>query len=150
MRKSELNHCYYCKGNGCKYLHKQFGMKKWVFMLILITIILGIIVPFSSEVVLTIWFPDVTLGIETWNQFVSIILGIVATVLSIVSMIMGFKNYDDALSIQEKYMQALKEIKLLAKDLSNVKDDVHTISSMRRQIPVDTPTEIPSQWEKEE
>ena len=110
------------KGEPCSYLHKQYGMKTWVFKLIVIVIFLGVIVPFASEVICSLWFPDVTMGLSTWNQFVSIILGIVATLLSIVSMIMGFKNYEDALAIQEKYTKSqsdIGEIKRAVTSLSN-------------------------------
>ena len=138
------------KGKKCDYLHKQYGMNKWVFRLIIVTIFLGAIVPFASETICTIWFPDASVGLNTWNQFVSIILGIIATLLSIVSIIMGFKNYDDTLSIQEKYMQALHEIGNIAKDLANVKNDVSKMFSMQEKIPVTSPNQAPDlQWEKE-
>lgn len=138
------------KGKKCDYVHKQYGMNKWVFRLIVITIFLGAIVPFASETICTIWFPEASVGLNTWNQFVSIILGIIATLLSIVSIIMGFKNYEDTLSVQEKYMQALHEISNMAKDLANVKNDVSKMSSMQEKIPVTSPTQVPElRWEKE-
>lgn len=143
-KSSECKHsCTECsssvcanKGKKCDYVHKQYGMNKWVFRLIVITIFLGAIVPFASETICTIWFPDASVGLNTWNQFVSIILGIIATLLSIVSIIMGFKNYEDTLSVQEKYMQALSEISKMASDLANVKNDVSKMSSMQEKIPV--------------
>lgn len=139
-----------CKGKKCDYIHKQYGMKKWVFRLIIITIFLGAIVPFASEAVCTIWFPEVSAGLNTWNQFVSIILGIIATVLSIVSIIMGFKNYDDTLSAQEKYMKAFNEISNIAMDLANVKSDVSKMSSMREIIPVSSPNQTQKEiWDNE-
>lgn len=138
------------KGKKCDYIHKQYGLNKWVFRLIVITIFLGAIVPFASETICTIWFPEASVGLNTWNQFVSIILGIIATLLSIVSIIMGFKNYEDTLSVQEKYMQALHEISNMAKDLANVKSDVSKMSSMQEKIPVTSPTQPPEvRWEKE-
>lgn len=112
------------KQNVQSDMDKKYSLKQWVFHLIVITIFFGLIVPFLSEVIFTIWFPCATVGLNTWNQFVSIILGIVATVLSIVSIIMGFKNYDDTLEIQEKYTQTLQNIERIAKDLDIVKNDV--------------------------
>lgn len=138
------------KEKKCDYLHKQYGMKKWVFNLIIITIVLGAIIPFASETICTFWFPDVATGLNTWNQFVSIILGIIATVLSIVSIIMGFKNYEDTLAIQEKYMEALEKISLIAKDLNNVRDDVNKWSAFNQTIKVDSPNAVDTvRWGKE-
>ena len=138
------------KGKKCDYVHKQYGMNKWAFRLIVITIVLGAIVPFASETICTIWFPEASVGLNTWNQFVSIILGIIATLLSIVSIIMGFKNYEDTLSVQEKYMQALHEIGNMAKDLANVKNDVSRMSSMQEKIPVMSSSQTSDvKWEKE-
>ncbi len=139
------------KGKKCDYLHKQYGMKKWVFYLIVITIVCGAIVPFASEVLCTIWFPDVALGLNTWNQFVSIILGIIATILSIVSIIMGFKNYEDTLSVQEKYMQALEQISNMAKDLNNVRDVVSGLSAVKYGYDVEASkmNDMPSNWGNE-
>lgn len=157
-KQSCLQNCTMCtpdicasKGKKCDYIHKQYGMKKWVFNLIIITIGLGAIVPFASEAICTIWFPNVVLGLNTWNQFVSIILGIIATVLSIVSIIMGFKNYEDTLSVQEKYMQALEQISHIAQDLKNVKEDVSKWTTLQQQVKVDSPksNDIPKKWEKE-
>ena len=157
-QKSCLQNCTMCtpevcasKGKKCDYIHKQYALKKWVFNLIIFTIGLGAIVPFASEAICTIWFPNVALGLNTWNQFVSIILGIIATVLSIVSIIMGFKNYDDTLSVQEKYMNALEQIGNIAKDLNNVREDVSKLSSLQQNMNVDSLkfNEIPARWEKE-
>ena len=140
------------KGKKCDYLHKQYAMKKWVFHLIVITISLGAIVPFASEVLCTIWFPEASLGLNTWNQFVSIILGIIATILSIVSIIMGFKNYEDTLSVQEKYMQALEQISGMAKDLNNVRAVVSDLSALKYKYNVDAhkTNDMPGDWEKEQ
>lgn len=115
-------------------MDKKYGMKKWVCILIMGTIICGLIVPYGAEVICSIWFPCVSLGLNIWNQFVSIALGIVATVLSIVSLIMGFKNYDDTLALQEKYTETLKQseraldkITEIAGELGKLREDVSKI-----------------------
>ena len=118
--------------------YEKYGLKKWVYRLIFGAIIIGLVVPFFAEVICTIWFPNVSLGLNIWNQFVSIILGVVATILSIVSIIMGFKNYEDALELQEKYTQALETVNSIASglanvatDVSNLKTEVHKISGFK-------------------
>lgn len=138
-----------CKGIQCNYLHKKYGMKRWVFWLIVITISIGAFVPFFAQVICTFWFPDVSLGLSTWNQFVSIILGIVATIVSIVSIIMGFKNYDDTLEVQGKYMEALKEISNMAKDLSQVSKAVHDMTSLGEKVSITTPQQLPDRWDED-
>lgn len=121
------NTCY-CANGSCTYAYEQYSMKKWVYGIIITVIILGLIVPFLSEAVCTIWFPDVTLGLNTWNQFVSIILGIVATILSIVSLIMGFKNYEDGLDLHEKHVEALVKITGISKDVHEVKGELQRMA----------------------
>lgn len=99
-----------CEKTHCSYVYKQYGMKRWVYGIIITVVIVGLIVPFFSQVICTFFFQEAKLGLETWNQFVSIILGIVATILSIVSMIMSFKNYDDSLAVHEKNVEILKTV----------------------------------------
>ena len=49
-------------------------------------------------------------GAEVWNQFVSIALGIVATILSIVSMYLGFKNSDESRAIEKNIQSAISRL----------------------------------------
>lgn len=138
-----------CKNEKCSYAYKQYGLKKWVYGIIITVIIIGLIVPFFSEVICTIWFPNTTTGLSTWNQFVSIILGIVATILSIVSLIMGFKNYEDALDLHEKNVKTLDDIASLSKDVNDVKAGLEKITVLS-----DTKNETPKlppkiQWDSE-
>lgn len=105
---------------------EKYALKKWVFILILFTIGVGLLIPYAGEMVCVLWFPDKAVGLGTWNQFVSIVLGIVATVLSIVSLIMGFKNYDDTLSLQDKYTTTFDTMQNIAYDVKSVKSDLHS------------------------
>lgn len=124
-----------CNNEVCTYAYKQYGMKRWVYGIIVTVISFGLIVPFFSEVICTIWFPNVIIGLNTWNQFVSIILGIVATILSIVSLIMGFKNYEDGLDLHEKHTQSLEKIISISKDVNEVKEKVNTLNDTKNEIP---------------
>lgn len=90
-----------------KPLDEKYGLRKWVYRLILYTIIIGLLVPFGTQAVCTLWYPSAVNGVEVWNDFVGIALGVVATILGVVSLIMGFKNYDDTLLIQEKFTESL-------------------------------------------
>lgn len=138
-----------CNSKVCTYAYKQYGMKKWVFGIIITVISLGLIVPFFTEAICTIWFPEISVGLNTWNQFVSIILGIVATILSIVSLIMGFKNYEDGLDLHEKHVETLEKIGSISSDVSDVKEKIEKITML-----TDVKSEAPSippkmQWDNE-
>ncbi len=124
-----------CKNETCSYAYKQYGMKRWVFGIIITVITLGLIVPFLSETICTIWFPEASVGLNTWNQFVSIILGIVATVLSIVSLIMGFKNYEDGLDLHEKHIETLEKISSISKDVIEVKEKINNLNDIKSEAP---------------
>ncbi len=138
-------------------MENKYAMRKWVYWLVFGTIIAGLIVPYGAQVICTIWFPDASVGLDVWNQFVSIALGIVATVLSIVSLIMGFKNYDDTLSIQEKYTQtmqqserALEKITEIAGELGKLREDVSRIGHSKSDVETTTSTaQAGDLWDKE-
>ncbi|MBO5371766.1 MAG: hypothetical protein J6A75_03495 [Lachnospiraceae bacterium] len=147
-KKCVSNNCA-CNNEVCSYAYKQYGMKKWVYGIIITVISFGLIVSFLSETILTIWFPSASLGLNTWNQFVSIILGIIATTLSVVSMIMSFKNYDDGLVLHEKHIETLEKISLISRDVIDVKeklDKINLIADAKNET-----TNIPPKikWEKE-
>lgn len=135
-----------CKNETCSYAYKQYGMKKWVYGIIITVIVFGLIVPFFSETICTIWFPGASVGLNTWNQFVSIILGIVATILSIVSLIMGFKNYEDGLDLHEKHIETLEKISSISKDVIEVKEKINNLNDIKSEAP-----KIPSKilWKDE-
>lgn len=135
-----------CNNEVCAYAYKQYGMKRWVYGIIITVISFGLIVPFFSEVVCTIWFPDVSVGLNTWNQFVSIILGIVATILSIVSLIMGFKNYEDGLDLHEKHVQTLEKIASISRDVNDVKEKINNLNDTKNEFPKIMPK---IQWDNE-
>lgn len=64
-----------------------------VFRCIFWLSILGLIIPFSAEVILPFLFPCIRVdGVAVWNQFVSIILGVIATIMSIVSLALCFRS----------------------------------------------------------
>ena len=71
------------------------SLRKVSFWLIMITIITGGIVPFAAQFLFPTLFHDyIPAGAEVWNQYVSIILGIVATTLSIISLVLCFRSED--------------------------------------------------------
>lgn len=67
--------------------------KKSIYILIGIIVLVGAIVPFVAQFILPFFFSDKqVVGAEVWNQYVSIILGVVATITSIVSLVLGIRS----------------------------------------------------------
>ncbi len=99
---------------------REHSLKTWTFGLLLIVVLIGFIFPLFAEVIIGTWFPARVRGVEVWNQFTSVILGVVATVLALVSMFMGFKSYDDSSELQKTCLQTLEHIKLLERDVHEI------------------------------
>lgn len=125
-----------CEDKECDYLHKQYGLKKWVFCVIRSAIILGIIAPFAAETIFPFLCKNqyVLNHLSTWNQFVSIVLGVVAVVLSIVSIIMSFKNYDDTYKLSEKYTIQLSNMEKMIDTMDEMKNNIYYNSSKTEKI----------------
>lgn len=87
--------------------------KKYIYRLLLFVIFIGLLVPFSCQFLVPFifqWNGKRVLsipGAEVWNTYVSIILGIVATVTSLISLILSFKNTDDAKETSVETMRHL-------------------------------------------
>lgn len=96
---------------------REYSLKVWCFRLLLWVILIGFIFTLFAEVIIGTWMPSRVRGVETWNQFTSVILGIVATVVSIVSVFMGFKSYDDSSKLQLTCIQTLDHIKNMEQNL---------------------------------
>lgn len=91
--------------------NKEYSMKQWVLRLVISIIVIGLILPLFAEIIVGIFWPNNVKGIEVWNQFISVVLGIVATVLSMVSIFLGFKSYDDSAELMTISMQSFDHIK---------------------------------------
>ena len=90
---------------------KKSEEKKNIFGLIGFVIFVGMLVPFACQFVIPLfWEQQKIQGVEIWNQFVSIVLGIVATNLSIISLKMGFDSADNAKNTEMKTQGILDEI----------------------------------------
>ena len=85
--------------------------KRNIYWFIEIIIFIGILVPFACQFVIPLFVEakDIS-GVEVWNQFVSMILGIVATILSIVSLKMGFDSAESARNTELKTQSVLDGI----------------------------------------
>ena len=64
-----------------------------LYHLILIIAVSGLIVPYAAQFILPFFFPNVKIsGIEIWNQYVSLILGIIAAIMSVISLVLCIRS----------------------------------------------------------
>lgn len=96
---------------------KEYTMKESTYKLVRCVLIAGFIFPLFAEVCVGTICPERSQALTTWNQFTSIILGVIATVLSLVSMFMGFKSYDDSAKLQETCIETLTRLEAVSKDV---------------------------------
>lgn len=79
-----------------------FDSKVDIYNLLFWIIFLGALVPFAAQFLLPFIFmlqgksTPTENGVEVWNTYVSIVLGVVATVTSLISLSLSFKNTDDS------------------------------------------------------
>lgn len=102
--------------------------EKWVYRLIFWIIIIGLIVPFGAQVIIPLLFcnkQSVSDALNTWNQFTSIILGICATLMSILSLVMGFYTLNQSHLTEVENTKTLTRI---SKALEELEEKVHDIS----------------------
>ena len=131
----EIRRCAECKDNYgkpyCKTMQGRLSLSKWTLFIICFVAFLGVLGPFTAECILPFFFPKEELEtLSHWNTYVGIILGSVATILSIVSLAMAFHNMDEAYAQQrtssEQYsnmMQAIKQSEINEKKLEVSQSD---------------------------
>ena len=104
--------------------------KNLIFILIFAVIFVGAIVPFGTQFWLPFFNPDAfTAGAEVWNQYVSIVLGIVATILSIISLKMCFSSNDSARQTEIRTQDTLDKIDTRIQLLAQKQDQMYSAVS---------------------
>lgn len=99
--------------------------KNGLYILIGVIVLIGAIVPFAAQFVLPFYFPDKQIaGAEVWNQYVSIILGIVATITSIVSLVLGFRSEEQSNATERRTRDLLQRIEARIQLLSQKQDQI--------------------------
>lgn len=92
-----------------------------LFVFLGLTIGGAIIGPFVRQCITT--NTNVAEALSIWNGFIGIALGLVATTLSIVSLVLNFKTYDDALNVQDKAAQTLSKIDAMKEDVRDLRNN---------------------------
>lgn len=99
--------------------------KKGMYILIGIIVLIGAIVPFAAQFILPFYFPNKKIaGAEVWNQYVSIILGVVATITSIVSLVLGFRSEEHSNETERRTRDLLQRIETRIQLLSQKQDQI--------------------------
>lgn len=91
-----------------------------VYTLLFITIAVAIVGPFIWQCIEK--NQDAKEALAIWNGYISIVLGFVATTLSIVSMSMNFKTYDDAIRVQRQAERTLAMVDVVKEDVRYLRD----------------------------
>ena len=127
--------------------------KKYVYNIIAILSLVGLIVPFAAQFILPFFYPRCKVaGAEIWNQYVSIILGIVATLMSVISLKMSFDNVEQSHQTELKTRDLFHEIEKHLKDIEHKQDnyltksDVMGLGLLRNSYVVENEPNINTQW----
>lgn len=107
----------------------------WIFILVIGVILFGGLVPFAAQFIFPFVFPNIPIsGAEIWNQYVSIILGIVATILSIVSLKMCFSSEEQTHETNIRVQKALDDLDKAVDKVSDKQDLLYnTVTDTQRQ-----------------
>ncbi len=116
--------CKECKDRPTQLEKLDFWVEKsktYSVVLIVGVVILGIMIVFACSL-----FCAEIPGLEEMNLFVSIVLGIVATIVSIVSMLFSFYGLEKTEESERRQNQVLQQILELQKDTKRSTDELIT------------------------
>lgn len=122
--------------NVKREVEKSQNFKNNIFTLIIIIAIIGLIIPYSGEVILPFFCSKEKIqGIQVWNQFVSMILGVVATIMSIVSLYLCFKSEEKSTIVNHQIEKNLALLSEQVKNLSVKQDHLDdNITSLKMKV----------------
>ena len=109
-----------CK--GCCRLpiqkHYLIRIRHLLYLFLAVVLAGGVVGPFVMQCIEH--NVDNEKALSIWNGYVSIALGFVATTLSIVSLALNFKTYDDALEVQRSAVKTLESVETIKQDIKKV------------------------------
>lgn len=132
---------------------KILSHKKYVYNIITILSLVGLIVPFASQFILPFFFPYCkVVGVEIWNQYVSIILGVVATLMSVISLKLSFDNVEQSYQTELRTQKLLYDIDSHLNDIEHNQDNYLTkndiMSLLKNGYYIEKENDINSRWDK--
>lgn len=137
------------------YRSKTIDHKIFIYTVITIIAILGALVPFASQFILPFFYPCYKItGAEVWNQYVSIILGVVATLMSIISLKLSFDNVDQSHITELRNIEILHQIESKLSDIKHGQEDYLTktdiMGLLRNGYKLELDASINNQWTKQQ
>lgn len=98
--------------------------KDKIYIFLLSICLIGIIFPYGAQCILPFFITsDELYGLEMWNQYVGLILGVVATVMSIISLKMSFDNVQESRKTEKQTSDNLHHIDLMLQKISIQQDN---------------------------
>lgn len=105
-----------------------------IYWLVGLVIFIGAIIPFGAQFWLPFFNEDAFIeGAEVWNQYVSIVLGIVATILSIISLKMCFSSEETSRQTELRTQATLDKIDTRIQLLAQRQDQLYNAVSQNSQ-----------------
>lgn len=108
-----------CRSANVKEIKYFMRTRHVVYLILALVLASGIVGPFIWQCVAR--NVDTEKALSIWNGYVSIALGFVATTLSVVSLAMNFKTYDDATKMQDRAVETLESIKSIQRDVNEIR-----------------------------
>lgn len=127
-----------------KYLMRT---RHLIYLILAIVLASGIVGPFIWQCVAKNL--DTEKALTIWNGFVSIALGFVATTLSIVSLAMNFKTYDDATKMQDRAVETLESIKSIQRDMNEIRTGTSSLQGSQGSTIQSTTAKVDTKPTKE-
>lgn len=130
---------------------KTLSHKKFVYGTIIVIVISGVLIPFAAQFILPFFFPDNNIaGVEIWNQYVSIILGVTATLMSIISLKLSFDNVEQSYETELRTQKLLYNLELHLNNIENKQNNYLTktdvFSLLKNEYLVEQANDISSKW----
>ncbi len=123
---------------------------KVILGLVIGVILIGAIVPFGAQFLLPFFNTGAFIqGAEVWNQYVSIVLGVVATILSVVSLKMCFSSEESSKKSEKRTELIWQKVEDKLEILSQKQDYIyHTVSQNHSNTQTKVVDGIDADWEK--
>ena len=109
-----------------------------VYRLVFGLSIIGLIVPFAAEFVLPFFFKDVEIaGVSVWNQYISMILGVVAAIMSVVSLVLCYQSEKNTTTAYHQIEKTLAIMQAELKSISKKQDDISNNVQRTNKVQMD-------------
>lgn len=117
-----MNKCENCEDRPKQLEKLDIAIQKakpYSIVLIILVIIAGILIIFACSI-----FKNEIPGLEEMNQFVGIVLGVVATIVSVVSMLISFYGLEKTEESERRQREILQQIIDIEKETKRSAEEI--------------------------